>query len=194
MISFQTRWVYTKTHMLKIGFSAKLTLSRISKKHEPISDWHSTITSCLLISLLSRIMFNSLLWLDFLSNWSCCSHNLIASKKTDLNQENSPFTFPVRSLLSARWRQLWLWFCAQVVPRMCLARGRFPPQPQANHSDLNEGEGRIGWKKGFSEILENILTAGHSVFKTLSGFRAYSHSVSFSISYNFFLTAFKAWD
>ena len=40
MISFQTRWVSTKTHMLKIGFSAKLSLSRISKKKQyaPISD------------------------------------------------------------------------------------------------------------------------------------------------------------
>ena len=91
--------------MLKIGFSAKFSLSRISKqKHAPISEWHSTITSCLLISLLSRTMFNSLLWLDFLRNWSCCSHNLIASKKTDLNQENSPFSSPFRSLLSARCR------------------------------------------------------------------------------------------
>ena len=32
MISFQTRWVLTKTHTLKIGLSAKLSLSRISKK------------------------------------------------------------------------------------------------------------------------------------------------------------------
>ena len=87
MISFQTRSVSTKTHILKIGFSAKLSLSRISKKkkHAPISDWHTTITSCLLISLLSRSIFNSLIWLDSLSNWSCCSHYLIPSK-TDLNR------------------------------------------------------------------------------------------------------------
>ena len=32
--------------------------------------------------------------------------NLIASKKTDLKQENSPFTSPFRSLLSVRSRQL----------------------------------------------------------------------------------------
>ena len=87
------------------------------KKHSPIS----AITSCLLISLLSRTIFNSLLWLDFLSNWSCCSHNLIASKKTDLNQQNSPFTSPFRSLLSARCRQLWpcFWLCTRRVLRMC---------------------------------------------------------------------------
>ena len=148
MISFQTRWVLTKTHMLKIGFSAKLSLiSRISKKkHAPISDWHCTITSCLLISLLSRTIFNSLIWLDFLSNWSFCSHNLIASKKSDLSQENSPFTSPFRSLLSTRCRQLWLWFwlCTCRVLRMCSLH-KVPPQPQANHPDQNESkEGRIG--------------------------------------------------
>ena len=157
--------------MLKIRFSAKLSLRRTvsqKKKHAPISDWHCTITSCLLISLLSRIMFNSLLWLDFLSNWSCCSHNLLASKKTDLHQENSPFTLPFRSLLSARCRQLclWVWLCAGRVLRMCSPH-KVPPQPQVNHPD----------KKGFSEILENFLTTRHSVFQTLSGFRAYSHSV-----------------
>ena len=110
MISFQTRSVSTKTHILKIGL-----------KHAPISDWHTTITSCLLIFLLSRSIFNSLIWLDFLSNWSCCSHNLIPLKKTDLNQENSPFTLPFRSLLAARCRQLWLWFwlCTGRVLRMC---------------------------------------------------------------------------
>ena len=158
--------------MLKIGFSAKLSLRRTvsQKKHAPITDWHSTITSCLLISLLSRIMFNSLLWLDFLSNWSCCSHNLLASKKTDLNQENSPFTLPFRSLLSARCRQLclWVWPCTGRVLRMCSPH-KVPTsttgQQQANHPD----------KEGFSEILENFLTARHSVFQTLSGFRAYSH-------------------
>ena len=153
MISFQTRWVLTKTHTLKIGLSAKLSLSRISKKknmHRSATDivqLHCTITSCLLISLLSRTIFNSLISLDFLSNWSFCSHNLIASKKTDLSQENSPFTSPFRSLLSARCRQLWLWFwlCTCRVLRMC-SRTRFPPQPQANHSDQNDGkEGRIGY-------------------------------------------------
>ena len=139
MISFQTRSVSTKTHMLKIGFSAKLSLSRISKqKHAPTSDWNSTITSCLLISLLSRTIFNSLLWLDFLSNRSCCSHNLIASKKTDLNQENSPFTLPYSVLLSDRWRQLWFCGCdfgAQVVFCACVPCTRFPPQPQVHHTD-----------------------------------------------------------
>ena len=150
MISFQTRWVSTKTHMLKIGFSAKLSLSRISKKtkHAPISDWHCTIASCLLISLLSRTIFNSLIWLDFLSNWSFCSHNLIASKKSDLSQENSPFTSPFRSLLSARCRQLYCgcdFDCAHVAFCACVARTRFPPQPQANHPDLNEGKPRIGY-------------------------------------------------
>ena len=128
MISFQTRWVLTKTHTLKIGLSAKLSLSRISKKkknmHRSATDTvqlHCTIASCLLISLLSRTIFNSLIWLDFLRNWSFCSHNLIASKKTDLSQENSPFTSPFRSLLSARCRQLWLWFwlCTCRVLRMC---------------------------------------------------------------------------
>ena len=128
MISFQTRWVLTKTHTLKIGLSAKLSLSRISKKKTRTdqrltlySCMHCTITSCLLISLLSRTIFNSLTSLDFLSNWSFCSHNLIASKKTDLSQENSPFTSPFRSLLSARCRQLWLWFwlCTCRVLRMC---------------------------------------------------------------------------
>ena len=149
MISFQTRWVLTKTHTLKIGLSAKLSLRSYLKKkeHAPISDWHCTITSCLLISLLSRTIFNSLIRLDFLSNWSFCSHNLIASKKSDLSQENSPFTSPFRSLLSARCRQLWLWIwlCTCRVLRMC-SRTRFPPQPQANHPDQNDGkEGRIGY-------------------------------------------------
>ena len=89
--------------MLKIGFSAKLSLSLSLKiKHSPIS----TITSCLLISLLSRTIFNGLVGRDFLSSYSCYSYNLIASKKTNLNQENSPFTSPFRSLLSARCSQL----------------------------------------------------------------------------------------
>ena len=123
---------------------------------------------CWFLYILSRIMFNSLLWLDFLSNWSCCSHNLLASKKTDLNQENSPFNLPFRSLLSARCVSCACEFgCAQVVFCACVPRTSSPPQPQANHPD----------KKGFSEILENFLTARHSVFQTLSGFRAYSHSV-----------------
>ena len=126
MISFQTRSVSTKTHMLKIGFSAKLSLRRsvsLKKKnmHRLVTDTVRSRVVCWFLYILSRIMFNSLLWLDFLSNWSCCSHNLLASKKTDLNQENSPFTLPFRSLLPARCRQLclWVWLCTGRVLRMC---------------------------------------------------------------------------
>ena len=125
MISFQTRSVSTKTHMLKIGFSAKLSLRRsVSQKknmHRLVTDTVRSRVVCWFLYILSRIMFNSLLWLDFLSSWSCCSHNLLASKKTDLNQENSSFTLPFRSLLPARCRQLclWVWLCTGRVLRMC---------------------------------------------------------------------------
>ena len=136
MISFQTRSVSTKTHMLKIGFSAKLSLRRsVSQKkkdmHRLVTDTVRSRVVCWFLYILSRIMFNSLLWLDFLSNWSCCTHNLLASKETDLNQENSPFALPFRSLLSAGCRQLcfWVWLCTGHVLRMCS-----PAQaPHLNH-------------------------------------------------------------
>ena len=136
--------------MLKIGFSAKLSLRRwsvvhvwphemswdngamvihelltqyLKKKnmHRLVTDTVRSRVVCWFLYILSRIMLNSLLWLDVLSNWSCCSHNLLASKKTDSNQENSPFTLPFRSLLSARCRQLclWVWLCTGRVLRMC---------------------------------------------------------------------------
>ena len=171
--------------MLKIRFSAKLSLKRISKRNT-CTDWHHTNTSCFLISLLSGTIFNSLLWLDFLSNWSCCSHNLLASKKTDLNQESSPITLPFDSPLSARCRQVWLWFwlCTVRVLRMCS-----PHKDSTSTTDQPSGPKwryRIGYfqtirKRDFQNFWE-IFWLPHSVFKTLSGFRAYSHSVSFLIS------------
>ena len=136
--------------------------------HRLVTDTVRSRVVCCFFYILSRIMFNSLLWLDFLSNWSCCSHNLLASKKTDLTKKTHPllchsahFFQPAAVSCACEFG------CAQVVFCACVPRTSSPPQPQANHPD----------KKGFSEILENFLTARHSVFQTLSGFRAYSHSV-----------------
>ena len=158
--------------MLKIRFSAKLSLRRsVSQKKK---NMHRLVTDTVRSRVVCWFLYSQESCLIVYSDWISSAIDLVVriiylppkrpiyTKKTHpLLCHSAHFFQPAAVSCACEFG------CAQVVLCACVPRTRFPPQPQVNHPD----------KKGFSEILENFLTTRHSVFQTLSGFRAYSHSV-----------------
>ena len=114
--------------MLKMGFSAKLSLKRIQKKH--LHRLTDTVRSRVVCWFLYSQELFLIVYSDWiLSNWSSCSHNLIASKETDLKQENflyfaiplTSFRLPSSAVLLA-------------VHRLCSAHAFLARGSRLNHT------------------------------------------------------------